>query len=243
MMNRSEFMAALETELSNVTMEEREEALKFYHEYLDEAGPAHEQSVLDELGSPHTVANIIRANLGISNNAAPQPKKAAPTLTLDGPDWAQTQQAEEQKPTAETSVEEDIPPQRPHTYAQETPKKQYSSRNTFLFILIITSPIWLGLLISIISVLVSLLVAFIGLIVSGIGAMVASVVALIGAVLSFGVAPANSIVTIGISLGTLAVGSMIMHGGFWLLRKGLPFLFQKLTSFIHTVLGKAGINR
>ena len=37
-MNRAEFMAALEAQLRDITTEERDEALKFYNEYLDEAG-------------------------------------------------------------------------------------------------------------------------------------------------------------------------------------------------------------
>ena len=35
-MNRAEFMAALEAQLRDITTEERDEALKFYNEYLDE---------------------------------------------------------------------------------------------------------------------------------------------------------------------------------------------------------------
>ena len=51
-MNRAEFMAALEAQLRDITTEERDEALKFYNEYLDEAGPENEAAVLAELGSP-----------------------------------------------------------------------------------------------------------------------------------------------------------------------------------------------
>ena len=63
-MNRAEFMAALEAQLRDITTEERDEALKFYNEYLDEAGPENEAAVLAELGSPQKVACIIRANCG-----------------------------------------------------------------------------------------------------------------------------------------------------------------------------------
>ena len=48
-MNRAEFMAALEAQLRDITTEERDEALKFYNEYLDEAGPENEAAVLAEL--------------------------------------------------------------------------------------------------------------------------------------------------------------------------------------------------
>ena len=48
-MNRAEFMAALEAPLRDITTEERDEALKFYNEYLDEAGPENEAAVLADL--------------------------------------------------------------------------------------------------------------------------------------------------------------------------------------------------
>ena len=121
-MTREEFLAALRQELVNVSEEERDEALKFYNEFLDEAGPDQEQKVIEELGTPHRVANIIRANLGLTGIAGvqdgaasappqpqpsvqeeaavqkeeavqeetaapePQPAKAVPQLTLEGPD-------------------------------------------------------------------------------------------------------------------------------------------------------------
>ena len=97
-MNRAEFMAALEAQLRDITTEERDEALKFYNEYLDEAGPENEAAVLAELGSPQKVACIIRANCGFGvpavrdaaeKSTAPEKPEQAPVpeLTLDGPDW------------------------------------------------------------------------------------------------------------------------------------------------------------
>ena len=63
-MNRQQFLDQLAAELSSLAPEERDEAMKFYVEYLDEAGPEKEEEVLKELGSPQKVAAIIRANLG-----------------------------------------------------------------------------------------------------------------------------------------------------------------------------------
>ena len=101
-MNRAEFMAALEAQLRDITTEERDEALKFYNEYLDEAGPENEAAVLAELGSPQKVACIIRANCGFGvpavrdaaeKSTAPEKPEQAPVpeLTLDGPDWQASQ--------------------------------------------------------------------------------------------------------------------------------------------------------
>lgn len=77
-MNRAEFMAALEAQLRDITTEERDEALKFYNEYLDEAGPENEAAVLAELGSPQKVACIIRANCGFGVPAVRDAAEKAP---------------------------------------------------------------------------------------------------------------------------------------------------------------------
>ena len=49
-MTRQEFLRALEQDLADVSAEERAEAVRFYGEYFDEAGPEREQALLEELG-------------------------------------------------------------------------------------------------------------------------------------------------------------------------------------------------
>lgn len=62
-MNRREFMAQLERLLEELPVSERMEALRFYNDYFEEAGPEKEAQVIRELGSPGRVAAVIRANL------------------------------------------------------------------------------------------------------------------------------------------------------------------------------------
>ena len=101
-MNRQQFLEQLEAELSGLAPVERQEALKFYVEYLDEAGPENEAAVLAELGSPQKVAAIIRANLGLSDESAAPHETPKPSLTLNGPDWSRKteQQAQSGAPGA-----------------------------------------------------------------------------------------------------------------------------------------------
>lgn len=61
-MTRKEFMVELRDRLSRLPAGEREEALSFYEEYFDEAGPDREQDVIRELGSPASVASRILAD-------------------------------------------------------------------------------------------------------------------------------------------------------------------------------------
>ena len=64
-MTREEFLKRLEELLADVTAEERAEAIRFYEEYLDDAGPEQEAQVLAELGSPEKVKRQINPRLQI----------------------------------------------------------------------------------------------------------------------------------------------------------------------------------
>lgn len=62
-MDRAQFMRELENLLADIPETEKREALEFYDNYFDDAGPENEVSVLRELGSPEKVAAIIKADL------------------------------------------------------------------------------------------------------------------------------------------------------------------------------------
>ena len=58
-------MSELRERLDRLPSDEREEALAYYEEYFDEAGPDREQDVLRELGSPASVASRIYADRAV----------------------------------------------------------------------------------------------------------------------------------------------------------------------------------
>lgn len=63
-MNRLEFMQQLESLLADISQSEREEALKYYNDYLNDAGVENEQEVLESLGTPAKLAEVIKGGLG-----------------------------------------------------------------------------------------------------------------------------------------------------------------------------------
>lgn len=68
-MNRVQFMEQLKKLLSDISEEERQEALEYYESYFDDAGEDQEAEVIRELGSPGKVAAIIKEDLkGSSQN-------------------------------------------------------------------------------------------------------------------------------------------------------------------------------
>lgn len=61
-MNRAEFLKQLEYLLQDMPEDEREDAVAYYRDYFEEAGPDQEAAVLRELGSPERIAAMIRAD-------------------------------------------------------------------------------------------------------------------------------------------------------------------------------------
>ena len=74
-MNKKEFLRKLRSELSRLPEEEREDAIRYYEEYIDDAGEENEEKAVSELGNPAKIATQIKADyavkqLGSNKNAA-----------------------------------------------------------------------------------------------------------------------------------------------------------------------------
>lgn len=105
-MGRQEFMEQLEGLLGDVPQTEREEALRYYEDYLEDAGVEKEADVLEELGSPAQVADSIRAGLEEGKPFAQEssdPLKAQELQTEEGKEEA----PDEQVPVTENVRNED----------------------------------------------------------------------------------------------------------------------------------------
>ena len=80
-MDRKEFLSRLESGLSRLPKEEREEVLRYHNEYFDEAGPENVQSVIEELGDPEKLArqicaeSMVRDIAGNASSEGPKKKK------------------------------------------------------------------------------------------------------------------------------------------------------------------------
>ncbi|MCE5235042.1 MAG: DUF4097 family beta strand repeat-containing protein [Clostridiaceae bacterium] len=76
-MNRKEFLTRLEAALATLSYEERQAALRYYEEYLWDAGEENEAAAIAELGAPEALAERIiresRAYAKESANAEAQP--------------------------------------------------------------------------------------------------------------------------------------------------------------------------
>ena len=62
-MTRDEFMKELAYLLQDIESEDKEDAVQYYTDYFDEAGPDKEAEIIKELGSPERIASMIRSDI------------------------------------------------------------------------------------------------------------------------------------------------------------------------------------
>lgn len=62
-MNKEEFLRRLEELLWDIPETERREAVEYYRNYFEDAGPEQEMQIIQELGSPQKVAESIKKDL------------------------------------------------------------------------------------------------------------------------------------------------------------------------------------
>ena len=104
-MTREEYFICLESYLKNLSYEECKEALKYYEDYFDEAGPENEQEVIDQLGSPKQLAETIlnsdkEAQYGTDrNNDFVDPKDKQTPVTINN-----TNNSTNKKPSDDNST-------------------------------------------------------------------------------------------------------------------------------------------
>ena len=81
-MTRTAFLAALEQLLAPLPEAERKDALSYYEDYLDAAGPEKEAQALAELGTPEEVAHkILEEQAPADSSAAPASPANKPRST------------------------------------------------------------------------------------------------------------------------------------------------------------------
>lgn len=149
-MTKAEFLQELERELAGVSAQEREEALKFYREFFEEAGEEREEEVLRELGSPHRIANLIRANLGTQDEES--------SFENEQPQYTEQSEPQAAEPRTESDSHPPLPPL-PAAYA----KKPRGNTIGWVILIIVTFPIWSGIVFGLFGAVMGIVGGVIGL--------------------------------------------------------------------------------
>lgn len=217
-MNREGFLEGLARLLADIPENERQEALEFYNNYFDDAGPENEARVIEELGgTPERAPASIRAEFQ-SDRPQRQPNYGEYT----------------ERGYRDTRI--------PHTDQMPRPvftqkKKEKDSTNNKIIkiilialILIVTSGLWSGLLGGVISLVFGLLGGILSLllgIVAGVFALLVSGVALtVAGIAKCMISPALGLLMSGLGMMLLSVGIILLILAIWMGSKLLPWAMQ-----------------
>ena len=209
-MSREEFMKQLETLLSDVPEEEKREALEYYRGYFEDAGEENEERILKELESPEKVAATIRADFPGCNNS--ETASSGNQQNYNGANQNMGQQ----------------------NYNGTVQKEDNTTRNILLIILlVITSPVWGGILVAIGGTLVGIIGGLFGIavgcVIGGIAVVGVAITILVTGAISLGfISMAAGLLMLAI--GLCAAGLLVLVCGKFLpwFAKGIAKLWQSL---------------
>ena len=233
-MTREEFLRRLNELLSDVTDEERAEAIRFYEEYLDDAGPEQEAQVLAELGSPEKVAAIIRADV---HGSRVQQETAAQEAQAAGPAGSGAPPAS----SAAAGASIPLPPYaRPGAVPPAPPRKGMSDRTILLIILaVVLFPLWIGLAGTVFGILMGLVGAAFGFFFGGVGTVIGIVTVLVANTpAAFGAGIPVGLCLLGLCLLGLALGIALIAAAVWLVAWLLPACWRLILRAWRALTGK-----
>lgn len=213
-MNKYEFLAQLRNALSSVPLEEREAAMSYYEEFFSDAGEENEQAVIASLGSPQDLAQSI-----INENRKDAPQTAETPSDSSGFD-----------PNTFTP---------PPTPAQQNSGWTGGQIALIIVLLILSFPIWIGLVAALFGILIGLFGALIGIIAAFGACAVAALVTGIAAL--FTGAPATGLFALGISLFFAGLFPLAIYPLCKLLVKLTKACCSGIASLVRKLTGRKGV--
>lgn len=203
-MNRKEFMEQLQNLLWDISPAEREEAIRYYDTYFDDAGPENEGDVIASLGSPEKVAENIKKDILRENPAT--------DAEVTAEDRAVVKYGEEPKESNrfQQSVNQGVDTAsdaagnnlNQKAYEETTANREKSVKNSTMptwavvlltVLAVVTVPIWIPLCIGIFVVLF--------------GVLFGGLVACLGIVLGFAI---TSVVLLGVLIFLTVLGIILI---------------------------------
>ena len=216
-MNKDEFLRQLEVLLSGISQEERTEALAFYRSYFEDAGEANEAKILEELESPPKVADSIIKDLGVQAgeagaSGAQGAAQGSPAGAVTGAGWNPAAQGAAQNAAYSAQEKDGMP-------------------GWAIVLLVITSPVWLVMILVILSALLGIVAALFGIaiaVVAVMGALLICGVVIFGAGIgsAFAGNPAIGIGLMGAGLIVLAIGILAVVLVVWIFGGFLPWALR-----------------
>jgi len=222
-MNRIDFIAQLERLLMDIPEGERSDAIAYYNDYFDEAGPEKEAEIIQELGSPGKVAATIKAGMKSSE------------------DHGEYTEAGYQDPDMKEKTQ--VPVEKYQTSRQHRGAGKWA---LIIILVVFASPVIFGvgggLLGTIIGILGTIIGVLVSVVVGGAGLLIGGVAGIITGIVECFTSPAGGLVMMGGGMLMLALSLLFIVLGLWCIFRLFPKVFRAVTNFISRILhrGRGG---
>ena len=213
-MSKNEFIDRLAQLLADVSPEERDEALTYYREYIEDAGLENEEAILQELGSPEEIAAAIKVDSDYRSSRQP----LAPIADT------YSHQEQSYRQTASTSASPDL--------------KDPDSTVIILTVIlaVVLSPLWFPIIIAVFATLAGILIGAlfggIGCILVGISLFIAAIVCLFKSTLLVAFS------LLGAGLLVAAIGILFIVLGVWLCATVIPWCATGIGKVFHKLFSR-----
>lgn len=228
-MSKNEFLNQLSILLSDVSPEERDEVLAYYREYIEDAGFENEEAILEELGTPESVAAEIKSGMLNKNNQDINYSSNAVKHSPEPYSSAQNQQTEQTYSYNYGNTAQQPP----------APKSRHNPVLIILAIIaiILLSPVWIGLLSGLFGILVGIFAAIFGLIFGfGAAGLICFIVGIVVFIAGFPAMiqnPLAGVACLGAGLVVAALGTLFLLFTGWLCIGVIPWIIRSISNLLH----------
>lgn len=249
-MNKDSFLKELERLLADIQESERKEAIEYYRDYFEEAGPENEQQVIMDLGSPGKVADIIKMSLNENGSAFGEfsergYKDPRFEINYEVMGKEKNQKSEEGYGSHSNQYSGSYNGNNGYNSKRKAVKQRSAGEIVLLIVLaILALPIGVPVVITIISVLFagvavafSLLIAAVAI---GVGFLVGGVCTFIAGVVHLFMTPVAGIAAMGVGLILAGVGAFFCWLVVLLCIKVVPSLFTGTINLISRPFQRKG---
>lgn len=218
-MNRQKFMKELESLLYTLSEEERTDALRYYNDYFDEAGPEREQEIIRELISPEFVARTIMDGMREQKNS------------FDDQSW-QNRQYRDGYSDYRTDGGYN------YDWQDKEKKKSFQMPVWGWLLLLLTAPVTVPLLFSVISAIFGIMTGIVGVImgffVAGIGLGIGAVALFLAGFKGFGC------LCLGAGFLLESIVCLLIPFVLWMIRSMIPGIFRFLRRQVRRIFYGGG---
>ena len=252
-MKKQEFLDRLEQLLSDMPEAEREEAMMYYNDYIEDAGPEKEDEVIAAFGSPEEVAESIRnesregefTEQGYQDKKADQFKENTNIATVESGNTAGNEQNTYTGGTytggAANGAQSAYGNASGTQNANATAGKKKMSDGTLaltITLLVLLSPLWIPIIISILGMIATAACSFVGFAIAGVVLLIVSVVLLITGIVTLFTAWPIGLMIVGIAFIISAIGLILLVLTSVICRYLIPWLWGCLKALWNKLFGK-----